>query len=159
MIVSLWTYISGCPVSVPGPCDEDIRQPADIDQGTGLHLLPQGRLAARLGDMGGARIFVRMRNNRSDSSPRVADASAVNRLSPVRGRAQPIGGGGDRQPAPTSNRRHTASMGEPGSFGTEKAGVAGFGHAAALPLGFPVGPHPQEQVAPRILLQADQARH
>src|SRR5580704_5601390 len=45
MIVSLWTYISGCPASVPGPCDKDIRQPADFDQGTGLHRLPQGRLA------------------------------------------------------------------------------------------------------------------
>ena len=156
----LWTYISGCPASVPGPCDKDIRQPADIDQGTGLHRLPQGGLAGcKAWGRGAGRGSSFAWNNRRE---RFVEASAVNRLSPARCRAPP------------TNRRHTVSMGEPGSFGTGKAaatefevgvwpclyggsgsrddpglgnesvdehdqaGVAGFGHAAALPLAFPV---------------------
>lgn len=53
MIVSFWTYVSGYPASVSGSCDEDIRQPADMDQGTGLTACRRDDwLAVTLGDVG-----------------------------------------------------------------------------------------------------------
>jgi hypothetical protein len=42
--------------------------------------------------------------------------------------------------------------------GGDQPGVIGFGHAAALALAPPVHPHPVEQAAPRLSLEADQPR-
>ena len=42
--------------------------------------------------------------------------------------------------------------------GGDQAGLIGFGHTAALALASPVHPHPVEQAAPRLSLEADQPR-